>query len=111
MKGGGWSCSAKTGTCSEDDEKDALLTHPTPARQDAPFPKLRSQSSVHLDIQKQYASASELPAALLAEILSSRTMQLTPTLLCSLTLDLSHVLLAFVSRQQEPRLNYLSCHH
>jgi hypothetical protein len=25
MKGAGWSCSEKTGTCSEDDEKDPQL--------------------------------------------------------------------------------------
>jgi hypothetical protein len=43
MKGGGWSCFEKTGTCSEDDEKDPLLTRPAPARQDAPFPMLRSR--------------------------------------------------------------------
>ena len=43
MKGGGWSCYAKTDTCNEDDEKDAFLTRPTPVRRDAPFPMLRSR--------------------------------------------------------------------
>ena len=43
MKGGGWSCSAKTGTCSEDDEKVALPTRPTLAHRDAPCPMLRSR--------------------------------------------------------------------
>ncbi len=43
MKGAGWSCSEKTGTCNEDDEKDALLTRPAPAHRDAHFPMLRSR--------------------------------------------------------------------
>jgi hypothetical protein len=46
----------------QDVENPSLLTRPSPSRQDAPFPGLRSQS---FDVPIKYASSFKFPAALL----------------------------------------------
>ncbi len=49
----------------QDVENPSLLTRPSPSRQDAPFPGLRSQSFELLDVPIKYASSFKFPAALL----------------------------------------------
>ena len=46
----------------QDVENPSLLTRPSPSRQDAPYPGLRSQS---FDVPIKYASSFKFPAALL----------------------------------------------
>ena len=52
----------------QDAEKAALLTHPTPARRDAPFPMRRSRFAQRLNVPKRAPSTSSLAAALLGSL-------------------------------------------
>ena len=51
-------------------KKVALLTRPPQARQDAPFPALRSRIAQTLNVPQGYAFGSSLAAALLTAFLS-----------------------------------------